>query len=103
MRVHSALGVGEDVDFNLPHSCVQLYCQLWVAIVESGVGARIHLLPQLGRAGPEAGMVAVVRANHLDLVDADLCVCLRHRCARHSGHHGGKTERDGAHLAKCFF
>ena len=49
---------------------VQLRRQAGVSVLEGRVCLGIHLLHQLGDSRLQTCMVAVVRANHLNLIDA---------------------------------
>ena len=72
----AALGVAEDVELHLTDPVVELGRQIGVAVIEPFEGLGVDLLQQLGDAGGQAGVIAVVRSDHLDLVEAKLSLGL---------------------------
>src|SRR5581483_551577 len=68
MRVAAAFGVSKYIKLELPHACIQLRGKRWMRVLEGGVQLRILLLPQLRLTRRNSCMVAVVRADHLDLI-----------------------------------
>src|SRR5229473_2880401 len=61
-------------------------------VVKAGKDLGVLLLPQLRRAGREPGMVTVVGANDLDLIDAHAAIALSKSGAaegRHEKHRSG--------------
>jgi hypothetical protein len=78
MSVAPALGIGENVQLDLPDATVQLLGQRRVPIIEFLVILRLLCLPNLGGTGSNSRMVTVVSADNLDLVqpDATLGRCL---------------------------
>jgi len=73
----AALGVGEDIDLNLAYAVVQLRLQAGVAVGERFGGARVELTQVRHLVRTDAGMVAIVRAHHLNLVDFHLLAACR--------------------------
>ena len=71
MGVAATLGVGVDVEFNLADSAVELRWEWLVLVVEPLVGFGILCLPELAFVGRDTGVVAVVGADDLDLVELD--------------------------------
>src|ERR1700743_3056452 len=71
MRVAAALGVGIDVELDLTHAGVELLIQRPVTVFKGLIKRRIGVPHELRFTGGEAGVVAVVGADHLDLVDLD--------------------------------
>ena len=69
VSVAATLRVGVDVDLNLPDAVIQLLRQRRMAVVQACGGLRILLLQPLGSVRPQTGVVAVVRADDLDLVE----------------------------------
>lgn len=64
----TSLGVAEDVEFELPDAGVELRGEGRMVVGERFSGPRV-LFPQDGQfAGSESDMVAVMRADHLDVV-----------------------------------
>ena len=68
MREASAFGVGEDVDLQLAHAPVELLRQGQVIIIQRGgeLGIALFERGEDGRRDPL--LIAVVRADHLDVV-----------------------------------
>ena len=65
----ASLAVGENVQFDLPDSVVQLSSQIGVRVLQGRVCLRILLLHDLGDPRQQSSMVAVMGANHLNLID----------------------------------
>lgn len=93
MRVEATLAVGVDVELDLAHTGVKLRGQWMVLIVEAFEALRVFLPPKPGLAGRNPGVVTVVRADDLNLVDLQ-CVAVRLRPERRgrqqAGHGGGQ-------------
>ena len=70
IRVAAAARIGENVQFNLPHARRELRVERSVPVLQATQLIRLGSLPQFGLAGRDAGVIAVVRADHLDLVHA---------------------------------
>ena len=71
MSVAAAVGVGEDIEFELAHAALELLGQRWMRVIETCIFFGILLLQELAFAGRDAGVIAVVRADDLDLVHLD--------------------------------
>src|SRR5882724_1903559 len=61
-------------------------------VVKAGKDLGVLLLPQLRRAGRKPGMVTVVGANDLDLIDAHAAIALSQSAAA-EGRHGNQGNR----------
>src|ERR1700722_7428998 len=79
MSKSTAVRVLDNVDLELPHPPVQLSGQLRMAILERFVFARIVVASELCLARRKAEVVAVMRANYLDLIQVNLGVLIGHR------------------------
>lgn len=73
MSVQAAFGVGINIEFNLANAGVQLLRNWGVLILETPVGIGVLRLPDLGLAGCNASVVAVVGPNYLNLIELELC------------------------------
>src|ERR1700761_6229384 len=82
MRVETALGIGVDIKLNLAHAAVDLLCQRLVLIVETFVGVGVLRLPEFRFTRRDARVIAVVRSDHLNLIDLQRCAVwgLREAC-----------------------
>ncbi len=69
MGIAAALGVGEDVELDLADAGVELHGERQVLVIESFVRVGVLCLLDLGLTRRDAGVIAVVRADHLDLVE----------------------------------
>ena len=68
----AALGVDIDVELDLADALIELRGQRGVAVVEAVEGLGVGGLQHLGDARRQARVIAVVAADHLDLVDAQV-------------------------------
>ena len=85
MRIPSSLAVGKDVEFDLTHATVELLRERGMVVIEAFKGLGILLLPKDALTGSNAGVIAVVRSDHLDLVQLETPAAIRllaidHRC-----------------------
>ena len=94
----AALGVGVDVELHLADAMVELHGQRRVAVVQPVERLGVGRLQELGHAWRQAGVIAVVAADHLDLVDADVVVGAGGEAVGRGsqGDHGGDGAGEGA-------
>ena len=79
--VKAAFGVGIDVEFDLADPAVELLRKRLVLVVETFVRVGILRLPELTLVGRNAGVIAVVGSDDLNLVELDRSVAgLSLRC-----------------------
>jgi hypothetical protein len=69
MRVAAALAIGKDVELDLADAAVELLRERLMLVVEALEVLSVVGLPELGLAGGDTGVVAVVRADDLNLVE----------------------------------
>jgi hypothetical protein len=69
MRVATAMTIGEDIELDLADAAVELLRERLVLVVEAFEVFSVIGLPERCLAGRNAGVVAVVRADDLDLVE----------------------------------
>ena len=69
MRVLATLRIGDHIDLNLPHATIKLRRQRSVLVLQRVIRLRIMLLQKLRLARRKPQVVAVMRSNHLDLVE----------------------------------
>ena len=81
MRVEAALGICEDVDFDLAHARVQLRGEGRMTVIKPRENVGILFLPVLLGARRKAAVIAVVGADYLNLIDANIGVGLRNGVA----------------------
>ena len=79
VRVLAALAVSIDVELNLADAAVKLLGEGLMLIVESFERIRIFCQPDLHLVWRDAGMIAIVRTNDLNLIDVKLAIALRWR------------------------
>ena len=76
MGIAATFGIGIDIDLELAHPARELISERRMSVVELAHCLGVHLLDQLALAGRKASVIAVVRPNHLDLIDVDEFVLL---------------------------
>jgi hypothetical protein len=72
MRVKAAFGICVHVEFNLAYTLIELNREGGMDVLETVVGIWLFGLPDFGFVRRNASMIAIVGANNLDLVDANL-------------------------------
>src|SRR5258707_15812912 len=68
MCVEPALAIGVDIKLNLAHTAIELLRKRLMLVVKTFVSVRILALPDLAFVGRDTGVIAVVRANDLNLI-----------------------------------
>ena len=77
MGVETAFGVRIDIEFDLADTAIELLRKRLMLVVQTFVSVCIFFLPDLAFVGCYAGVVAVVRADDLNLVELESTVgCL---------------------------
>ena len=99
MRIAAAFAVGEDIDLDLPHAAIELLIERLMRIVQPAQGVRSLLLEKCAHARQKAGVIAVVRADDLNLVDAHLRVAIG--CAVYRLHTQACRQQRGGKI-HCF-
>ncbi len=74
MGVETSLGVGVDVELNLANAAVELLGERLVFVIEAFEGLGVLGLPELALVGSDAGVIAVVSPDDLDLVELEVAV-----------------------------
>src|ERR1700733_11031053 len=97
MSKSTAVRVLDNVDLELPPPPVQLSGQRRMAILERFVFARIVVASELCLARRKAEVVAVMRADYLDLVQVNLGVLIGHRLGQQHIRTAEDEQRGDAH------
>ena len=74
----SAVGVRKNIDLNLSDTTGKLISQRRMMVVETPQSLGILDLQVLPLAGRESGVVAIMRTDHLDLIQVDQLVLRSH-------------------------
>ena len=69
MSIESAFAIRIHVELDLANAAIELLWKWLMLIVQSLVGIRILLLPELAFVGSNACVIAIVRPNNLYLVE----------------------------------
>ena len=72
-----AVGVGKNIDLNLSHAAGELVSQRSMMVVQTPQSLGIFHFQVLPFARRESGVIAIMRANYLDLIKVDDLVLRR--------------------------
>ncbi len=77
MRVTAPFAVGKDIQLDLPNAAVELRVSGSMLVVQALKSSSILALPKLAFAWRNAGMIAVVGPDHLNLIQLQRATAAR--------------------------
>ena len=77
MGESSALTVGKNIELDLAYAAIKLLRERFVLVIEAREGIGPCRLPYPGFARRNAGVIAVVRSDHLDLIQLEAPIAVQ--------------------------